>query len=174
MENSENYVVLPLLPDYVEPVTPKRHYKGHRDNIPVELGFCSTCQKFKPASCFTRGRKGRDKNYTCKECISIRAIKYRKRAKHHSWMKHYGISPEEYWELYDKQNGVCAICGNPETRTHKGVEAHLCVDHDHVTGKVRGLLCGPCNTGLGQFRDNSAYLASAIDYLAKSQNHDEK
>jgi hypothetical protein len=60
----------------------------------------------------------------------------------------YGITPEYYRALLLAQNGVCALCGEPETQTLKGTLISLSVDHDHKTGKVRGLLCIRCNRGL--------------------------
>lgn len=80
-------------------------------------------------------------------------------------MRNYGITQEEYEELKAQQGDVCAICGQPEVRVHKGIKVDLCVDHDHETGKVRGLLCARCNHGLGNFKDSPENLSNAIDYL---------
>lgn len=71
----------------------------------------------------------------------------------------FGIDLDAYNELYKKQNKVCAICKTHETKNR------LHVDHCHKTGKVRGLLCGRCNTALGSFQDNLKWLQAAIDYL---------
>lgn len=65
------------------------------------------------------------------------------------------------------QKGVCAICGMPESS--KG-SSRLAVDHDHITNKVRGLLCTKCNTGLGVFVDNTLFLSKAIEYLEYHKN----
>ena len=66
--------------------------------------------------------------------------------------KEYGISDIEYTEMYISQSFVCAMCGNTETSTSQlGNVKRLAVDHDHTTGKVRGLLCSKCNYGLGQY-----------------------
>jgi len=65
----------------------------------------------------------------------------------------YKISLEEYTRLLKQQNGVCAICKLPQVDKRK----YLCVDHDHKTGKVRGLLCNLCNVGLGAFKDGSLF-----------------
>lgn len=76
----------------------------------------------------------------------------------------YGLSGEDYQNLVDRSMGRCAICGNffePERRSEP------CIDHDHVTGEVRGLLCVYCNRGLGQFRDDPFILKNAIVYLQK-------
>ena len=75
----------------------------------------------------------------------------------------YGITRHEVVELAAFQKEVCAICGNPPDVTKKRGGLH--VDHDHATGKVRGLLCEPCNQGLGFFRDNIDNLAAAARYL---------
>lgn len=72
----------------------------------------------------------------------------------------YGIQPEAYDRLYEAQGGRCAICATATGRTKR-----LAVDHDHVTGEVRGLLCGPCNRMIGRLRDSAAALARAADYL---------
>jgi len=71
----------------------------------------------------------------------------------------YGLKPGEYEEMYQKQNGRCAICQRPQSRTR------LCVDHDHATERVRALLCGECNRGLGAFKDNQEVLKRALHYL---------
>jgi hypothetical protein len=75
--------------------------------------------------------------------------------------KLYGLSLEDYEEMLDQQDGKCAICGStPDLR-------RLCVDHDHATGQVRGLLCRSCNLALGSMQDNIELLENAIAYLVK-------
>lgn len=71
----------------------------------------------------------------------------------------YGITEEQYNELFKQQNGQCAVC--KET-------VKLVVDHCHFSGEVRGLLCHFCNTGLGCFRDDPERLAQAIEYANRS------
>ena len=80
----------------------------------------------------------------------------------------YGITVEEYEILYDKQNGVCAICGQVESRIIRGTLCKLSVDHDHETGKVRGLLCQNCNNMLGHAKDNPEILQKAVKYLEEN------
>ena len=77
-------------------------------------------------------------------------------------LKRYGLTPESYDALLEKQGSACAICGSEEADS-RGFRLH--VDHDHKTKKVRGLLCGPCNHGLGKFKDSTTLLALAIEYL---------
>lgn len=77
----------------------------------------------------------------------------------------YGLTQETYDALLLAQDGRCAICGRQDSGT--ALHGKLGVDHNHATGVARGLLCQPCNAGLGGFKDNPAFLATAISYLAK-------
>lgn len=77
----------------------------------------------------------------------------------------YGITPEDYDQMFEDQNGVCAICFEPETLIRRGTLCKLTIDHDHETGQVRGLLCNNCNRALGLFNDKSWVLRSAATYL---------
>lgn len=77
----------------------------------------------------------------------------------------YGISEFVYQEMLRAQGGLCAICKRPETRLKHGRIKRLAVDHDHETGRVRGLLCHQCNAGIGNFRDSSILLESASVYI---------
>lgn len=84
------------------------------------------------------------------------------------WLKsQYGIDHEAYDQLLERQGGVCAICYKPPPERANGGVLH--VDHDHATGKVRGLLCRRCNPALGAFDDDPARLRRAAEYLEKSQ-----
>jgi acetyl-CoA carboxylase alpha subunit len=76
----------------------------------------------------------------------------------------------EYEEMLAQQEGLCAVCRRPERNTYRGHVRSLAVDHDHVTGSVRGLLCSACNTALGKFEDNLAALRAAITYLEAHGN----
>lgn len=75
--------------------------------------------------------------------------------------KLYGMTREDFDRLLSKQGGKCAICKRPDNAAGRA----LGVDHCHRTGKIRGLLCNWCNAGLGGFRDNVAFLLSAVEYL---------
>lgn len=80
----------------------------------------------------------------------------------------YGITPQELVAMADRQGRACAICKTRFPRPSSGAptgRGRLNIDHDHATGKVRGLLCGSCNTGLGNFKDNIEFLMAAITYL---------
>ena len=75
----------------------------------------------------------------------------------------YGIAPEDYDRMLEKQDGKCAICRT--TKQKGGRFERFCVDHDHSTGAVRDLLCYDCNFALGKFNDNIGNLEAAIHYL---------
>lgn len=75
----------------------------------------------------------------------------------------YGITDSQYTDLITLQKGRCAVCGSYNPR---GKHRSWCVDHNHKTGEVRGLLCTPCNVMLGQCGDNPTVLAAGIRYLA--------
>lgn len=72
----------------------------------------------------------------------------------------YGITPEEFRRLLELQKGCCAICGGPPVG-----RKNLSVDHCHTTGRIRGLLCGLCNTGIGNLKDSPELLEKAAQYL---------
>jgi hypothetical protein len=80
----------------------------------------------------------------------------------HLLKKKYGISIEQYDQMLADQDHRCALCLSSE---HDARGGRLAVDHDHATGVVRGLLCGPCNTGLGKLGDSVDGLRRAIAYL---------
>jgi uncharacterized secreted protein with C-terminal beta-propeller domain len=79
-------------------------------------------------------------------------------------IKHkYGVTADQYNFMFVSQNGCCAIC-----KTHQSeLKRRLDVDHNHKTGKVRGLLCNPCNTTLGNIKDSTVTLETMISYLKK-------
>lgn len=84
--------------------------------------------------------------------------------------RQYGITFEQYQAMHDEQDGLCAICGEPEmTPVKSGHDERrfLSVDHDHSTGAVRALLCRPCNQTLGLMDDDMTRLEAAIAYLRK-------
>ena len=75
--------------------------------------------------------------------------------------KNYNLEPHEYNKLIEDSNNLCMICKSPPGNKS------LNIDHDHKTGKVRGLLCHGCNTTLGLMKDNIDILTKAIEYLKK-------
>lgn len=79
----------------------------------------------------------------------------------------YGLTPYQFSTLLGMQQGLCAICHVQMTHGTQGRDT-ACVDHDHSDGKVRGILCSNCNTGLGLFRDDPERLLNAVQYLLTS------
>ena len=82
----------------------------------------------------------------------------------------YKITIEDYNKLKEASNNTCYVCSQPETRINQrtGKIDRLAVDHDHKTGKVRGLLCNKHNVALGLIDDNIEVLKKMIDYLNRS------
>lgn len=83
-------------------------------------------------------------------------------------LREYGMTIEQYENLVLKQNGVCAICKGKSSGDKRS--SRLFIDHCHKTGKVRGLLCSPCNLGIGKLRDDPKVLRNAARYLEKSRD----
>jgi len=80
-------------------------------------------------------------------------------------LKHYyGLSHENWLKMWDNQEGRCAICGEFFSNPSEAF-----VDHDHITGEIRGLLCKKCNFGLGNFNDNPEIMKKAIKYIRGSE-----
>lgn len=87
------------------------------------------------------------------------------RARH--LMREYGITLEEYNAMSVQQGSVCAICKQPETQERNGVKYRLAVDHCHKTGKIRGLLCFPCNSAIGKFEKRNVPISNVEEYLER-------
>ena len=75
--------------------------------------------------------------------------------------RRYGITLDQWNEMFEDQKGCCAICKRHQSEINK----RLAVDHNHDTGEVRKLLCTNCNTALGLFYDNQDILLNAVEYL---------
>lgn len=155
------------------------------------LKHCKTCGEDKPIEEFHKHAKSSDGHqHECKACQTSRAKKWRRanpasasassrrhreklrdsgelaeRTRRYNLKSTYGITPEQYDEMLASQNGVCAICQGPPALSNNSGRFH--VDHDHETGRVRGLLCGHCNTGMGMYRDSIALLWKAMLYLVR-------
>ena len=88
---------------------------------------------------------------------------FKKKRKAHL-KKNFGLSLEAYEALLKAQGSKCALCSVTSPSSHR---TNFYVDHCHKTGKIRGLLCGACNMGLGHFKDNPETMAAAIEYLKR-------
>jgi hypothetical protein len=101
-------------------------------------------------------RKSKEWYENNKDKASATARSYRLKNK-------YGLSKEDYFLLGEKQDWKCAICGSKESRNKNST--NLSVDHSHITGKVRGLLCHPCNAGIGYLQEDIKIMKNSIKYL---------
>jgi nitrate/TMAO reductase-like tetraheme cytochrome c subunit len=105
----------------------------------------------------------------CKKCHREKQQERRdaglnqKRERAYKLRKKYGLSEEEWKHMLEEQRSSCAICHVPFVEAP--YNGRICVDHNHKTGKVRGLLCVDCNHGLGKFKDRTSLLMGAIHYL---------
>lgn len=167
-------------------------YFGKVTNNPDDLDyFCKRCRKEYCRKYYKENRekmrehrrkyskkhpeKMREQNrkYSKKHPEKVRESgrKYRKenreKVREYGLMR-YNLTTEEYSKLFQLQNGVCAICGLPETVIYKGKVRKLAVDHDHVNNKIRGLLCMKCNSLLGYSLENIKILLSAASYLRRN------
>lgn len=113
----------------------------------------------------TAYRKTEKARATIKKYCDNPEVKARERA--HRIKREFGISIEQYEEMLLAQNGVCAICFKLETRFTNEIRNSLAIDHNHTTGKVRGLLCSRCNRGIGVFDDDVGLLLSSVAYLKR-------
>jgi len=114
------------------------------------MKICATCNRKFPDEKFNRDKNFPDgRKRTCRTCVRWHII----------WNK-YRLREEQYVNLLEEQEGCCAICG-----LEAAEDVPLQVDHDHTTGRIRGLLCGPCNRGLGMLQDSCTILKAAIQYL---------
>jgi Recombination endonuclease VII len=129
---------------------------------------CTKCKQTLPLSEFNKDRGRKDGlTWYCKSCVATfqkgwrtRNPEQHKKLERKSYLKkRWGLSVEEYQKMSEAQDHKCAICQQVETENRS-----MAVDHDHKTGKIRGLLCRPCNTSLAQF-ENTDSLSRAVEYL---------
>ena len=137
--------------------------------------YCTSCGLVKSTDLFSADRRYKSGYRSqCRQCRA--STPSAKRAKLSGHLRRiYGLTHEEWEEMYKAQSGVCAICKLPETRITRpnaktlgnGDIPRLSVDHDHETGRVRGLLCYKCNIGIGHLQDSIEILQEAIEYLKR-------
>lgn len=139
--------------------------------------ICITCKKRKYATAFSPDKRRRDGLQSeCRTCKNKKGLnryhtdeKFRQRvietAMKSRFKRIYGITLANYQQMLMKQNHVCLICGQPESRIICDKLTQLCVEHDHKTGKVRGLVCHNCNQLLRYASDSVEVLQRTIRYL---------
>lgn len=137
------------------------------------MKFCKVCGLDKPLSDYYNKRLpsgNAGHSAWCKECTKqnhrdiYASPEGKERLRNNDRRSKYGIEKEHYTGLLKEQNGLCAICGH-------SLKTKCCVDHNHATGQIRGLLCDSCNRGLGLLKDSVSVLGTAIDYLKRNGSY---
>jgi hypothetical protein len=130
------------------------------------LKLCRKCQQYKLPSDFAPNKRASDRLHSwCRTCH----LQYSKVHSHKTRDRRYSLTAGEWQAMHDAQSGKCAICAGPIAIRRTRIGEVACVDHDHDTGLVRGLLCTNCNGLLGFAHDNVDVLKSAIVYLWRSR-----
>ena len=139
---------------------------------------CTRCLTTKCLEEFKNEVRVKDgKTSRCKECIANGAKNFKSRQPKHRWLvkiKHkYGLTESDYNEKLESQGLRCAICALHISDYKHATMKRFSVDHDHVTGKVRGLLCNRCNQGIGLLDDSALVCSNASLYLDIHSEHGE-
>ena len=135
---------------------------------------CPTCKTSKPRSEFHKDSQRKDgMRHACKTCYmkrwnELEQLKGRDVRRDKHLRETYGITLREYELLRQGQGGGCAVCHS--VPVGEGNRGSLHVDHDHETGKIRGLLCFNCNAALGQAKDSADRLRALAAYLDRNSN----
>ena len=144
----------------------------------MDYKICSKCEEHKNITeYYKRSDTGNHRN-ECKDCRNKYNLElyhknpnqkenHRKASWKHQIKKNYGLTVEDFRELEREQNCKCACCGIRKEQTQ---QIELYIDHDHLTGKIRGLLCLQCNAGIGMLGDNLEGIQKAYDYLFRLRN----
>lgn len=132
--------------------------RGDQFGIAHGMKRCKDCGTVKPISDFPSGAGRR-----CKPCKAAKFYSPDKRLERSA--ASYGITIEQWRDMMARQEGRCSICGDPFADRR---DTHI--DHDHASGKVRALLCGLCNVGLGAFSDSPERLRLAAAYVERHAN----
>jgi len=141
---------------------------NRRKSLRGSLGLCLGCGINEPAP-----RLNRRKRANCSECISkalarvvvgrVLPSKTPERAREYHLRHRYGMTVEQWDALFATQGGVCAVCRSIDPRHVHG----WATDHDHLTGRIRGILCQPCNVTLGRLGDSLAAVTERAAGFAK-------
>lgn len=143
---------------------PKTYEERHGPVSPDTLKRCMSCGDDKPVTQFHKGKYNLyGVQHVCKDCT-------RERIRHVHWRRTYGLSDGDYEERLKAQGGGCALCDVPDAEaTWAGKPTRLAVDHCHVSGEVRGLVCHRCNQRLSMIDgpDWSQWMDRAQVYLGR-------
>ena len=139
----------------------------------MELRVCKTCGVEKEFSEFPKNRSYKDgirpHCISCRHTYENASYHKHKQKRPYNYIsdkdsklkRAFGIGLADYHRMFAEQGGCCAICKTNDTGKRKA----FAIDHNHITGAVRGLLCSNCNTGIGNLRDDIGLLKDAIQYL---------
>lgn len=168
-------------------VKPSRVGLKHRTPAQIALDVqrqakvCRACGEMKPFAEFTRQKASPDGHEgKCKACHVAHSREHtlawqardpegfqRSRRLTNAALR-FGVTREEVAAVLEASEYACAICGTPvRDKARPGDKARACIDHDHETGRIRGVLCDPCNNGLGRFEDDPERLIAAAHYLLR-------
>ena len=153
-----------------------RHRLPHSPNVEdtISRGMempekcCRTCKLLKPHAAFPLSpRFGGIRSPSCQECIEHKQRQQQRLRISRQQLRKHKLDPDVYLAMRAEQEDCCAICGTHETLLPNvvGTWKRLVIDHDHITGRIRGLLCQHCNRALGSFHDSIPTLRNAIRYL---------
>ena len=132
---------------------------------------CTCCGQYKREIDFKKDSRTKTGLASiCKKCAAVKSkLFYKENTPEYDAVKRrekivkvYGLTLDDYDEMYEQQEGRCKICGIEEKYVSK---QRFHIDHCHETGRVRGLLCSKCNKGLGLFKDNANFLREAAKYI---------
>ena len=132
----------------------------------MENKLCPKCKQAKPLSDFGRDKRAKSgKAVYCRPCNRVKSQKQRDRDPNLNKRNHlryrYGLTLEEVADMMLDQGNACAVCGTENGR--------LVIDHNHDTGKIRGLLCDSCNCAIGFVKEDPKIIKSLLKYLKKNE-----
>jgi len=130
----------------------RRNYRGR---VAREKKDCDACGRNLPISSFIILRSGMSP--ICRDCRRVARL---------SSGKQSNGTYKLYESMYEKQGGICRICGATQS---ENLGNRFAIDHDHITGRIRGLLCFRCNVGIGFLRDDVFIMQKAIEYLLENK-----
>ncbi len=136
------------------------------DEVLTDIRSCKSCYEIEDSTFVINPQGYCSKCYTEKGKAEFKLEQEKRVSKRaHEFRIKYRMTKEDFYEMLFMQDHKCDICKKPAHELSRG----LCIDHDHTTGVIRGLLCTQCNTGLGMFKDNPDFLTEACFYLYKNK-----
>lgn len=156
----------------VKELNSENFYKSNQTKSGYKC-YCKLCvntdnnkyDKLNPKQLYTRVIKSRNRSIKSKQEYSLRSSSWaannREKVKNSKLKREYGITYEEFVEIFNSQNGSCKICNKKLETLHKNTH----IDHCHNSNKIRGILCSNCNVALGHFKDNIETIENAVAYL---------